>query len=68
MSGNARHMTAARPASVAVHDDCDVFWEPSRIELPVKVCFLAIQSGGSCRLQRYPLPIQDANIRTLSWQ
>jgi hypothetical protein len=31
MSGDARHMAAARPPSVAVHDDGDVFWEPSRI-------------------------------------
>jgi hypothetical protein len=45
-----------------------VFREPSRIKLPVKVCFFAIQSGGNCCLQLYPLLIQDANIRIWSWQ
>src|SRR4029077_13213849 len=64
MSGNTRHVTTARPAPVAVHNDGDVFWEPSRIQVPVKVCFLAIQPGGNRSLQRYPLLIQDANIRS----
>jgi hypothetical protein len=68
MPGYSRHMTPARPASVAVHDDSDVFREPCRIKLPVYVCFLAIQSGGNCCLQLYPLLIQDANIRIWSWQ
>jgi hypothetical protein len=45
-----------------------VFWEPLRIQLPVKVGFFAIQSGGNCSLQRYPLLIQDANTGCGTWQ
>jgi len=62
MSGDARHVATARPASVAVHDYGDVFWEPLRIQLLIKVCFFSIQAGRNCCLQRYPLLIQDANI------
>jgi hypothetical protein len=51
MSGNARQMAAARPASVAVHDDGDVLWEPFRIEPLVNFGFLAIQSGRNCSVQ-----------------
>src|SRR5204863_222847 len=32
VSGNPRQMAAARPPSVAVHDDGDVLWEPRWIE------------------------------------
>ena len=51
MSGHARQMTAARPASVPVHDDGDVFWEPFWIEPQVNFRFFAIQPGRNCCLQ-----------------
>src|SRR5437667_12214887 len=51
VSGNARQMAAARPASVAVHDDGDVLWEPCRIEPMINVRLFAIQPGRNCRLQ-----------------
>ena len=54
MSGHARHVATLRPASVAVHDDRDVLWEPRWIKLPVNFAFLAIQTGGNFCLQAIP--------------
>ena len=42
------------PAPVAVHDDRDVFWEPSSIETPVDFGFLAVEPGGYFVLQSDP--------------
>ena len=52
MPGHARQMPSPRPATVAVHNDCDVFREPRRIKLPVSFRFFAIQPGRNRRLQR----------------
>src|SRR5436305_11933286 len=52
MPGHARQMPSPRPAAIAVHNDCDVFWEPRRIKLPVSFRFFAIQPGRNRRLQR----------------
>jgi hypothetical protein len=51
MSGHARQVSAARPATVAVHDDSDVFREPFRIKPLINFRFLAIQPGRNRRLQ-----------------
>ena len=51
MPGGARQVAPFRPAPVAVHNDGDVFGEPGRIEMPVKLAFLAIQSLGYFVLQ-----------------
>ena len=52
MPSHARQMPSPRPAAIAVHNDCDVFWEPRRIKLPVSFRFFAIQPGRNRRLQR----------------
>src|SRR5947199_9364824 len=52
MPGHARQMPSPRPAAIAVHNDCDVFWEPRWIKLPVSFRFFAIQPGRNRRLQR----------------
>ena len=51
VSGHARQVAAFRPATVAVHDDGDVFREPFRIKPLVNFSFLAIQPGRNRRLQ-----------------
>jgi hypothetical protein len=51
MPGNARQMAPSRPAAVAVHNDGDVFWEPSRIEPRVNFGFFMIQPGRNRRSQ-----------------
>jgi len=58
MSGDAGEVALAGPATVAVHDDGDVLWEPLGIELPVNCGFFFVQSGGDFREQRNPFPIQ----------
>ncbi len=45
-------MPSPRPAAIAVHNDCDVFWEPRRIKPPVSFRLFAIQPGRNRRLQR----------------
>src|SRR5260370_39149266 len=52
MSGHARQVTPLGPASIAVHDDRDVFREPCGIEMPVYFSFLAVEAGGYFVLQR----------------
>ena len=51
MPSHARQMPAAGPAAIAVHDDCDVSWEPRRIEPMINFRFLAIQPDRNRRLQ-----------------
>src|SRR5437870_7069479 len=62
MSGDAGEVTLARPASVAVHDDGDVLWEPPWIKLPVYVGFFSIQSGGDGRDQKKTPSVSETNI------
>ena len=52
MPSHARQMPSPRPAAIAVHNDCDVFWEPRRIKPPVSFRLFAIQPGRNRRLQR----------------
>ena len=51
VSGHARQVATARPATVAVHDDGDVLREPFRIKPLINFRFLAIQPGRNRRLQ-----------------
>jgi len=44
-------VAAAGPASVAVHDDGDVFREPRWIQPLENFCFLAVQPGRDCYVQ-----------------
>ncbi len=54
MTRNARHVATASPASIAVHNNGDMFWEPSSIETPVDFGFLAVEPGGYFVLQSDP--------------
>src|SRR5580658_6352983 len=51
MAGHARHVAALGPASVAVHDDGDMFGEPCRIQMPVNFAFLAVEPRGYFAVQ-----------------
>jgi hypothetical protein len=51
MPSHARHVTPFSPAPIAVHDDRDMFREPSWIQLSVNFAFLAVEPRGYFVLQ-----------------
>jgi hypothetical protein len=59
MSGDTGQVALAGPATVAVHDDGDVFWEPVWIEPTVNLGLFLVQPGGNCRLQGNPFRFRN---------
>jgi hypothetical protein len=59
MSGDTREVALARPSSVAVHDDGDVFWEPRWIKPQVYLGLFCVQSGRNCCLQVNPFRFRN---------
>ncbi len=59
MSGDAGEMALAGPATVPVHDDGDVLWEPVGIKLPIDGGFFFVQSSGDFREQGKPFRMKN---------